>query len=64
MESKKWYKSKTIWSSLVIVLISALTAVDQQFQTNLMNNQITSIVLSILGALGVYGRVTAKTEIK
>ena len=64
MDSKKWYLSKTVWSNVLVVVVAALTAVDAQFGLGIMTNGITVIALSVLGSLGIYGRVTAKTEIK
>ena len=64
MDSKKWFLSKTVWSNILVVLVAAITAVDAQFATGIMSNGITVVALSVLGSLGIYGRITAKTEIK
>lgn len=61
---KKWYQSKTILSNLLIVILATAGAIDAQFGTGILNNKIIAIVLSILGTIGIKGRLNAKTEIK
>ena len=64
MQSKKWYQSKTIWTQIVSVLVATLSAIDTQFGTGLLSTQVAAIIISVLQILGVYGRVSATTEIK
>ena len=64
MESKKWYASKAVWAGIITVVLATLTAVDQAFGTQIMTSPIVSVVLAMLGALGVYGRVTANSKIE
>ena len=64
MAKKKWYMSKTIWASMITAAIGILTAIDKAMGTSIMDAQVVSIILAIAGALGVYGRKTAKAEIK
>lgn len=64
MGEKKWYASKTIWAGIITSLVGAATGIAQTFGVDLPANPIYGIFLTILGALGIYGRVTAKTEIK
>ena len=61
---KKWYTSKTVWADIVIAVVSVLTAIDKQYGMGIMTSPITQVVLTILAALGVYGRVTAKDKIE
>ena len=64
MQSKKWYQSKTIWTQIVSVLVATMSAIDTQFGTGLLSTQVAAIIISVLQILGVYGRVSATTEIK
>jgi len=62
-ETKKWYQSKTVWSNILIVVIATLTAIDQQFGTQLMHSPVVQVILAIAGAFGIYGRVKADKKI-
>ena len=64
METKSWYKSKAVWSNILVVIVAAVTAVDANFGTGIMSNTFVATALTFLGGLGIYGRVTAKTTIK
>lgn len=64
MESKKWYTSKTIWAGIITALVGAAQTIGLLFGFDLLANPIASMVLSVLGVLGVYGRVSANTSIK
>lgn len=64
MDSKKWYLSKTIWAGIITALVGAAQTIGLQFGFDLLTNPIASVILTILGALGVYGRTTASTAIK
>jgi len=64
MKSKKWWKSKTIWANILVVVVATLTAIDQQFGTNIMQQPITQAILAVAGIFGIYGRVKADTKIK
>ena len=55
MESKKWYKSKAVWSGVVAILIAGYSTATVSFGLPV----IPDFVYGILGALGVYSRVTA-----
>lgn len=64
-ESKKWYQSKTMWSQIVIIGIGVLNVLGQVGVIPLeVCNKITGEVMIIGGALGIYGRKTAKSNIK
>ena len=63
MGSKAWYTSKTIWCGILTAVIGAAQAIGVQFGVDIMANQQFDIMLSVLGALGIYGRATANTTI-
>ncbi|RKY34200.1 MAG: hypothetical protein DRP78_06905, partial [Candidatus Omnitrophota bacterium] len=62
MEKKRWYMSKTVWSNILVVVITLLGAVDTQFETGIMSMPVTQTIITVLGLFGIYGRVVAKTE--
>lgn len=64
MDSKKWYTSKTIIAGIITALVGAAHTIGLQFGFDLLSNPIASTILSFLGILGVYGRVSATTAIK
>jgi len=65
METKKWYQSKTIWSGIITILIAVYNAIQpllaQYF--GIVLPVIPDWVYTILGALGIYGRVSADKKI-
>jgi hypothetical protein len=65
MDSKKWYQSKTIRAGIVTILIAVYNTVRpllaQYF--NVYLPEIPDWVYTILGALGIYGRVVADKKI-
>jgi len=66
MENKKWYESKTIWSGIISIVIAIYNTVQpllsQFFGINLP--VIPDWIYTVLGSLGIYGRITANKEIK
>lgn len=65
---KKWYESKSIWSSLVVMLSMLLGtfggyAIDSGLQTEIVN-----LIMALVGIIGagvaIYGRVKATKQIK
>lgn len=66
IDKKEWYKSKTIWAGIITILITVYNTVrplvSENFNVNLP--EIPEWVYTILGALGIYGRVSAKSVIK
>ena len=72
MNSKSWYKSKTIWSGIIAVLIvvyngvqvamASQCGIEGSFCINIP--VIPEFVFGILAALGIYSRKIARTEIK
>jgi len=65
METKKWYKSKGLWTGIVTTLIGAYVSVDTQVGPNAGFDlpNIPDIVFVFLGALGIYSRATADTKL-
>ncbi|MFN3551431.1 MAG: hypothetical protein ACK4WJ_06460 [Endomicrobiia bacterium] len=65
MDKKHWWQSKTIWAGIVTILITIYNTsrplVAEYFGVNLP--EIPPIIYSLLGALGIYGRVTADKKI-
>lgn len=62
--TKKWYLSKGVWAGIITALIGAGTAIAQLFGLDLNSNAIFGLIITILGALGLYSRVTADTKIQ
>lgn len=65
MDSKKWYLSKGVWNGIVTFLIASYEVFGQTVapQFGITIPAIPSLVFVILGALGIYSRVSAKTVI-
>lgn len=59
-DTKSWFQSKTVISGLAAVGIAAYNAASTEFGLP----PIPDFVFGILGALGIYGRVTAKSTIR
>lgn len=64
MDSKKWYQSKTIIAGILTAVIGAAQSIGLLFSFDLLANPIMSVVITILGALGVYGRSVANKSIE
>lgn len=71
MDSKKWYKSRTIWAGIIVVLIATYNSVSGSLVAGCSIEgglcvtlpQIPEFVYAILGAFGVYARNTTTTKI-
>lgn len=63
MESKKWYLSKGFWTGVVTTLIGIIAIVDTNFGTHIADQSWYGYIVTLLGALGVYTRVTADTKL-
>lgn len=59
METKPWYKSKNIWTGVVVTLLAAYGTAATQFGLPTTPEWI----YAFLGALGIYTRATADTKI-
>lgn len=58
-KTKSWWKSKTIWSGIIAVGLAAYNTASAQFGLPV----VPEYVYGVLGALGVYGRVTANSVV-
>lgn len=65
METKKWWKSKGVWTGIVTVLVGGYEATRSQLapQFGYSLPEIPSFLYMVLGSLGVYSRVTAAKTI-
>lgn len=59
MESKPWYQSKTLWAAVVAGLIGIYGGISQVHPLP----AIPQWVLTLLGAMGLWGLRTADTKI-
>ncbi len=48
-KDKKWYKSKTIWTSILLVIVVAA------WETGYISPMYLDKIFAVLGALGLYG---------
>ena len=58
----KWYQSKTIWASIVTLVISCL-----ELALSALNGQgisDTALITLLSSAMAIYGRITAKDFIE
>ena len=63
-DGKKWWKSETIWSDVLTVVVSlwgVMTPILADHGINLP--AIPPLLLTFLGAMGIHGRVTASKPI-
>lgn len=58
-DKKRWWKSKTVWSGVIAVLVAGYNAAATQWSIP----AIPEWVFALLGGLGVYGRVTAEKKV-
>lgn len=64
MPTKSWYLSKTVWSDVVTILLGAVGFVDKYWMAgHIATSPFYAMALTLLGAMGLYGRVTAATTI-
>ena len=67
MDTKAWWQSKTVWGGIVALLAGAggmfglSIGIEDQ---NALTNHAVEIASAIGGLIAIYGRVTAKKEIK
>jgi len=66
--TKEWYKSKTVISSLITALIGIATAFGLikgiDVDVNTIADNIVGIVIAVTSLIAVWSRITAKKEIK
>jgi hypothetical protein len=58
-DSKAWYASKTIWTIIVTFLVTIYSQVSTYYSWP----AVPELVYVVLSALGIYGRVSATTQI-
>lgn len=58
-DNKKWYASKTIWAGVVAIIIAGYNTGAAQFGWP----AVPEWVYTLLGAVGIYGRVNANKTI-
>lgn len=58
-EAKPWWQSKAVWAGVIAVIIAAYDTASVQFGLP----PVPDFLYAILGALGIYGRVTATSVI-
>jgi hypothetical protein len=65
METKPWYKSKTVWSDIITILVGVYTAAQSGLAADLGHTLpvIPSWIFAILGGIGIYGRASADTSL-
>lgn len=63
-ETKPWYKSKTIWSDVVTIVLSVVGFVDAYFtHGKITQSPFYNLTLTVLGGMGIYTRANATTKI-
>jgi hypothetical protein len=64
--TKAWYKSKTVMSSLVTVFAGLIglvgIVIEPELQVTIVNT-LLALTTTITGAVAIYGRVTANTKV-
>jgi len=70
METKKWYQSKSLWGSIIVVVAMILRLFDKESLAENIEAESTGIVewvssiVSLIGAaMAFYGRLTADKKI-
>lgn len=59
-QTKKWWQSKAVWAGVVAVGMAAYNTASAEFGLP----PVPEFVYGILGAFGIYGRVSATSVIK
>lgn len=65
VDTKKWYQSKTIWSGVATILFGTYELTRAHLAPNMgwALPEIPSWVLTILGGMGIYGRMVGTKQI-
>lgn len=50
MQTKDWWKSKTIWGGIIAVVTGTLSLVDANFGTHIMSSQIAAFLVTFAGS--------------
>lgn len=63
-DKKKWFQSKTIWSDVLTGLLGVYAVVSPILATHGVTlPPVPGWLLTVLGAMGIHGRVTADSKI-
>lgn len=62
-DSKKWYKSTTIWSDILTIAVAMIALADTHFGTHVASLPVYGTIIGLLGAMGIKGRVSADSKI-
>lgn len=65
--TKKPWESKTVWASIVVMILGIMTALGKTDWTGFegeITDLIMNIVVTLSGAVSLWGRITADKEIK
>jgi len=64
-ETKQWYTSKTVWA--VLVMLGSVAARNAGIDLGPFEDEIAGLILDgvalVAGAVGLWGRIVAKTKI-
>lgn len=67
MDGKTWWKSKTIWASLIVVVVALLSMLGKKEEAAVISEQsegiadwVLQLVTLVAGAAAFYGRLVAK----
>ena len=60
IEHKKWFKSKAVWSAILLVVVSGLEGISTAVGHPIA---VPGFVIQLLGAFGIYGLRSAKNPI-
>lgn len=64
METKKWYESKTIWASIIAIIVGCYNVfLSEGGALGIHLPKIPDAIFPVLGFFGVWGRATANTTI-
>ena len=67
-ETKAWWQSKTILSSVAVVALSILTAtgvtIPEDVTADLLATQVVSVITAVGGVISIIGRFKAQKKIK
>lgn len=64
MNSKPWYRSKTIWAGILVIITVTINAIMEQFGPNPNLQVLLSVISGVAGAFGIYGRAVSTTDIE
>lgn len=64
LPTKPWYRSETIWSDVLTIVIAIVGFVDVYVtHGKIVSSPIYGTILTLLGAMGIHGRLTSDTKI-